>query len=33
MTTEDIYRELQKHLDIIPIGYPATDSWVFYTPI
>ena len=28
MTIEDIYRELQEHLDELPIGYPATDSGV-----
>jgi len=33
MTTEDIYWELQNHLDKLPIGYPATDPWVFYMPI
>ncbi len=25
---DDIYRELQKHLDTLPIGYPATESGV-----
>ena len=24
----DIYRELQKHLDKMPVGYPATESGV-----
>ncbi|MFX1340295.1 MAG: 4Fe-4S ferredoxin, partial [Promethearchaeota archaeon] len=24
----DVYRELQKHLDTLPIGYPATESGV-----
>lgn len=28
MATEDIYRELQEHLDKLPIGYPVTDSGV-----
>ena len=26
--TKDIYRELQQHLDRMPVGYPATDSGV-----
>jgi len=24
----DIYRKLQRHLDTLPIGYPATESGV-----
>ena len=29
MATEaDAYRQLQKHLDTMPVGYPATDSGV-----
>ncbi|GAH00079.1 unnamed protein product, partial [marine sediment metagenome] len=28
MTEEEVYRELQEHLDKLPIGYPATDSGV-----
>lgn len=28
MATEEVYRELQEHLDKMPIGYPATDSGV-----
>jgi len=28
MAIDDIYRELQEHLDELPIGYPATDSGV-----
>ena len=28
MTTDSIYRELQRHLDELPVGYPATESGV-----
>ena len=28
MATEDVYRRLQKHLDTMPVGYPATESGV-----
>ena len=24
----DVYRELQKHLDKMPVGYPATESGI-----
>ncbi len=28
MTSDDIYRELQRHLDEMPVGYPRTESGV-----
>ncbi len=28
MATEDVYRRLQKHIDNMPVGYPATESGV-----
>ncbi len=28
MTTDEIYRELQRHLDELPVGYPPTESGV-----
>ena len=28
MATEDVYRRLQKHIDNMPVGFPATESGV-----